>query len=350
VVLAGQEGPPGPELLTVVDTAGGQHGSVSFNPPPTPHLLSHSIVTVQAPAVAAAGRAFYLDSGGSVYSMVPDASPVKVASFPFRSGEEISFAVSPDARRIMAIINEFGDMGQTQYSVYVAAVGGTTTLLRGPVSSSSIARLFTWITEGPVVITDASQGYQGCEAGECAPWGHAVLVDPASGAFGSAVGGSDCAVWDVGDAGVLCSSGRVSYQGATPANLSVRALDGSSSRQVAVMARCDGCYWDARLSPNGDVAFEELVAPAGPNDLLSVVISRAGALRAVAGVDTAPGGRGDFAPYLWFDAQTVIGVTTCPGVGCTSSGGTLARVSTSDLALKSVALGLVGTPVGVLFG
>jgi hypothetical protein len=315
---------------------------VSFVPPAIP-IRGRSIAAVQAPAVTAAGRAFYIDSGGSVYSVAPDGSPVKFASFPFRTGDEISFAVSPDASQVMAITVGIRNEFPTGYSVYLATAGGGTTMVRGPVSSSSIPRLLTWIADGPVVVTDASLGYQGCEAGECSPWGHAVLMDPASGGFGAAViGGSDCAIWDVNDTAVLCSSGPVAFQGDTPANLSVRALDGSSSRSVAITARCSGCYSDARLSPNGDVALQELTS-ANLNGQSSVVIGRDGTTRVVAG-------QGDFAPYLWFDAQTVVGVTDCSSVGCTASGGALATLRTSAAALQWVALGVSGTPVGVLFG
>jgi hypothetical protein len=334
-VLGGQVGPGGTEVLTILDPAGVQHGSVSFVPPPTP-IFGNSIAAVQAPAVTAAGRAFFIDSGGSVSSLAPDGSPVKVASFPFRTGEEISFALSPDASQVMAIVVAMSNERATGYSVYLATAGGATTMVRGPVSSSSIPRLLAWIAAGPVVVTDALSGYQGCEAGECEPWGHAVLVDPASGVFGSAVGGSDCAIWDVNDAAVLCSSGPVE----TPANLSVRTVDGSSMRPVAITARCSGCYYDARLSPNGDVALQELTS-ADVNSQSSAVIGSDGTTRVVAG-------QGDFAPYLWFDAQTVVGVTDCSSVGCTFTGGSLAAVGTGGTVLQWVSLNLSGTPVGVL--
>jgi hypothetical protein len=339
-VLGGQVGPGGTEVLTILDHAGVQHGSVSFVPPPLP-IFRNSIAAVQAPAVTAAGRAFFIDSGGSVSSLAPDGSPVKVASFPFRTGEEISFAVSPDASQVVAIVVAMSNERATGYSVYLATAGGATTMVRGPVSSSSIPRLLTWIAAGPVVVTDAASAYQGCELGECEPWGHAVLVDPATGVFGSAVGGSDCAIWDVNDAAVLCSSGPVAFAAQTPPNLSVRTVDGSSSRTVAITTRCGGCYYDARLSPNGDVALQELRPSADLNSQSSAVIGSDGTTRVVAG-------QGDFAPYLWFDAQTVVGVTDCSSVGCTVSGGSLAAVGTSGTVLQSVSLGLSGTPVGVL--
>jgi hypothetical protein len=141
---------------------------------------------------------------------------------------------------------------------------------------------------------------------------------------------------------VLCSSGPADYQGATAANLSVRAVDGSSSRTVAITTRCSGCYNDARLSPNGDVALQELTA-ANLNGQSSAVIGSDGTTRPVAG-------QGDFAPYMWFDAQTVVGVTNCGSVGCTFSGGSLATVNASGPVLQPVPLNLSGTPVGVLLG
>jgi hypothetical protein len=314
---------------------------VSFVPPPLP-IFATSIAAVQTPALTAAGRAFFIDSSGSVSSLAPDGSPVKVASFPFRAGEEISFAVSPDASQVMAIVVTMSNEHATGYSVYLATAGGAATMVRGPVASSSIPRLLTWFADGPVVVTDASLGFQGCEVGACRPWGHAVLMDPASGGFGAAaLGGSDCAIWDVSDPAVLCSSGPIAFSGDTPANLSVRSLDGSSSRSVAITTRCGGCYSDARLSPNGDVAVDE-IRPADLNSQSSVVIDQAGTTRVVAG-------QGDFAPYMWFDAQTIIGVTSCASVGCTLSGGSLAALSTSASPLPWVSLGLSGTPVGVLF-
>jgi hypothetical protein len=330
------------DVLTIVDPTGVHHGSVTFTPPT--RSAPRAIAAVQAPAVTAAGEAFYVDSTGTVSSLAPDGSPVQVASFPFQPGDELSFAVSPDGTQVMAIITMFGSVAATQYSIYLAASGGPAKLLRGPVLSSSIARMFSWIAAGPVVVTDALYAFQGCEAGDCSPWGHAALVDPATGTFGAAVGGSDCQMWGVSGSAVLCSSGPVTFQSETPPNLSVRSVDGSSSRSVATTARCGGCYYDARLSPDGDVALDQLTSASQNGMSLTVVFGPAGTPRVVtAGVS-------DFAPYLWFDAQTVIGVTNCGVVGCTESGGALATVSTSSPSLQSVSLGLSGTPVGVLFG
>jgi hypothetical protein len=315
---------------------------VTFTPPT--RAAPRALAAVQAPAVTAAGKAFYVDSTGTVSSLAPDGSPVQVASFPFQPGDDFSFAVSPDGTHVMAIIDAYTNARVTRYSVYLAASGGPAELLRGPVLSTSIARLFSWIAPGPVVITDAVDAFQGCEAGDCSPWGHAVLVDPATGTFGAAVGGSDCQMWDISGSAVLCSSGPVTFQAETPPNLSVRSLDGSSSRSVATAARCGGCYYDARLSPDGDVALDQLTSASQNGMSLTVVFDPAGTPRVV----TA--GLSDFAPYLWFDAQTVIGVTSCGEVGCTEFGGPLATVSTSSPNLQSVSLGLSGTPVGVLLG
>jgi len=330
------------DVLTIVDPTGVHHGSVTFTPPT--RAAPRALAAVQAPAVTAAGKAFYVDSTGTVFSLAPDGSPVQVASFPFQPGDELSFAVSPDGTKVMAIITMFGSVAATQYSIYLAASGGPATLLRGPVLSSSIARLFSWIAAGPVVVTDALNDFQGCEAGDCSPWGHAALVDPATGTFGAAVGGSDCQMWDVSESGALCSSGTVASDRETPANLSVRSLDGSSSRPVATTAPCSGCYSDARLSPNGDVAGDQLTSGGQSVETLSVVFDPAGTPRVVTAAN------GDFAPYLWFDAQTVIGVTNCSPTGCSGFGGPLATVSTSSPSLQSVSLGLSGTPVGVLVG
>jgi hypothetical protein len=330
------------DVLTIVDPTGGHHGSVTFTPPT--RAAPRALAAVQAPAVTAAGKAFYADSTGTVSSLAPDASPVQVASFPFRPGDELSFAVSPDGTQVMAIITMFGSVAATQYSIYLAASGGPARLLRGPVLSSSIARLFSWIAAGPVVVTDALYDFQGCESGECYPWGHAALVDPATGSFGAAVGGSDCQMWDVTGSAVLCSSGPVTFQGETPPNLSVRSVDGSSSRSVANTERCGGCPSDARLSPNGDVAGDNLTSGGQSVMTLGVVFDPRGTPRVVTAA------LGDFAPYLWFDAQTVIGVTNCPSTGCSGFGGPLATVGTSSPALQAVSLGLSGTPVGVLVG
>lgn len=330
------------DVLTIVDPTGVHHGSVTFTPPT--RSAPRALAAVQAPAVTAAGKVFYVDSNGTVYSLAPDGSPVQMASFPFQPGDEFSFVVSPDGRQVMAIITEFGSVGATQYSIYLAASGGPARLLRGPVLSSSIARLFSWIAAGPVVVTDAMDAFQGCEAGDCSPWGHAALVDPATGAFGAALGGSDCQMWDVTGSAVLCSSGPVTFQDETPPNLSVRSLDGSSSRSVANAERCGGCPSDARLSPSGDVAGDDLTSTGQSVMTLSVVFDPAGTPRVVTAAN------GDFAPYLWFDAQTVIGVTSCAPTGCSGFGGPLATVSTISPSLQSVSLGLSGTPVGVLVG
>jgi hypothetical protein len=107
---------------------------------------------------------------------------------------------------------------------------------------------------------------------------------------------------------------------------------------------CGGCYYDARLSPNGDVAVDELTSASQTVMSLTVVFDPAGTPRVVTAAI------GDFAPYLWFDAQTVIGVTNCASTGCSGFGGPLATVSTSSPSLQSVSLGLSGTPVGVLVG
>jgi hypothetical protein len=335
----------GVDTLTVLDSSGGRHGSVNFTPPPAP-TNPNAIDAIQLPATAAAGKAFYVDSTGTVRAVAPDGSPVEVAHFPLQAGEEISFAVSPDGTRILAVINqEVGQGDGWRYWVYTAVVDSQVQLLRGPLVSTSILRLYAWTTSGPVAITDASPAYQGCEVGECSPWGHAAMVDPTSGAIGSAVGGADCELWDINGASVLCGSGSAPYAGATPANLSVRNLDGSGARPVHIAPRCAGCYFDARLSPTGDVALSMITAAGGATS--TVVVHPDGTAKTVASPPAGPGAAGAFDPYSWLDGATIVGVTDCSSVGCTADGGSLATVDTSTATVTIAPLNVRGNPAAV---
>lgn len=342
LVVLGQSAtsPQSQDLLTILDASGVQHASVAFAPPVAPTTVGAN-TSAQQPATAAAGKAFYLDSTGTLHAIAPDGTPADVTHFPVAADQEISFAVSPDGTQVVAVVNS--GPAFKQYSVYSAVRGGSTRLVHGPAPSGGIIRLLTWSAAGPVVITDASAAFQGCESGECQPWGHAALLDPASGTVGVPVGGADCTLWDIAGSSALCSADTGPGGGVAHTGLSIRKLDGSGAKPVPVTSYCS-CFYDARLSAAGDVA---LAVSDSPGELATVIVRPDGTTSTVA-VPAPTSGLGVLAPYTWWGDHTLVGVTTCGSVGCTRQGGALAAVDTTTTALQPVPLNLSGDPVATL--
>lgn len=342
LVLLGQSAasPQSQDVLTILDASGVQHASVAFTPAGVPSTAG-AITSAQQPATAAAGKAFYLDSTGTLHAVAPDGTPADVAHFPVAADQEVSFAVSPDGTQVIAVVNS--GPAFKQYSVYSAAPDGSTRLMHGPAASAGIMRLLTWSAAGPVVITDASVAFQGCESGECQPWGHAALLDPADGTVGAPVGGTDCMLWDIAGSSALCSTDTSAGGGVAHTGLSIRNLDGSGAKPVRVTSYCS-CFYDARLSAGGDVA---LAASDSPGMLATVIVRPDGTTSTVA-VPAASSGLGVFAPYTWWGDHTLVGVTTCGSIGCTRQGGAMAAVDTTTTALQPVPLNLSGDPVATL--
>ncbi len=342
LVVVGQSttSPHGQDVLTILDASGVKHASVTFAPPAAPPRRG-AIASAQQPATAAAGKAFYLDSTGTVHAIAPDGAPADVAHFPVAADQEVSFAVSPDGTQVIAVVNS--GPAFKQYSVYSAAPDGSARRVHGPAASAGIMRLVTWSAAGPVVITDASEDFQGCESGECQPWGHAALLDPTGGTVGAPIGGTDCMLWDIAGPSALCSTDNSPGGGGAHTDLSIRNLDGSGAKPVLVTSYCS-CFFDARLSAGGVVALAALHSPG----MVATVIVRPDGTTSTVAVPATTSGFGVLAPYNWWGDHTLVGVSTCASIGCTQQGGDLAAVDTTTVALQPVPLDVTGNPVATL--
>ncbi len=339
--VTGSGATAGPDVITILDAQGAVHGRASFQAPLRPNV-GNAAAVVQPDAVTAAGSVFFADSTGLIWKLLPDAS---AAALPADGGrwhpkltgtaaaqQEISFAVSPEGDRSVALVLTFaqpqtncqGPCGlqsdEVQRSFWSFSSGTTTSLQLSPVNSSTGAgpRVFGWDSAGPVLLDDAPLGTQdGWPGFDGGPYGHAHQIDAANGDRQAALPAGGCTLMDapLPDGTTLCLPASP-LGGIATGPLTVQGPSAGSGYSVTpAPVGCAGCSivqvaW-ARLSPDGrSVALSVLVnaatsQPSPPP--LAEVISSTGT------VTPLPG---KFAPEGWLDAATVIGASDASDSSC----------------------------------
>src|SRR5712692_10015600 len=94
---------PPQAAVELIDANGKVEASANFSAPANPFILG--CVPITPPAVrVAAGAVFFADSKGVIHRLDPSGSSSPVANFAITQDQFLSFAVSPDGQKLVAIV------------------------------------------------------------------------------------------------------------------------------------------------------------------------------------------------------------------------------------------------------
>ncbi|HYR47275.1 MAG TPA: hypothetical protein VER07_00695 [Candidatus Polarisedimenticolia bacterium] len=248
---------PSQMLVELVDGSGHVAASAQFSPPAKP-VVGGCVMVLPPPVRVAAGAVFYADSAGTVHRLDPNGTITQVASFPITSAQLLSFAVSPDGQKLMAIL--FGTPGSTGHwtlDLESATAGGSTTNVLhkdfGQAPPTPGPTLMAgWDDAGPVATLNSTFCVQN-SIPSSEYTGSSLIHLGADGTHLDTIGGAGCAAWDEQhDGTVICG-------GSDWSSFSVRTRTGA----VEWSRSAGGFVLEPRLSPktngvtvNGD--HEEL--------------------------------------------------------------------------------------------
>ena len=255
--------------LTIADLAGTVLARATLAPMPRP-LVTNAGDVMPAPVRLAAGAAYYAVPTGQVHRLDPTGADAVVATFPLTSvQQELSFAVSPDGKQLMAMVLTAppvhdpppADISQpffrpgTRWSqeLELATAGGPTQSLaktdlgpaggpgRGPVPAP--ATIAGWVNGGPLALLDTTLATQQALASTRLPGSALVHLGP-DGARREQVGGAGCHPLDeLRDGTMLCYTGS-----GWPSTYEVRSAAGQLLWRQDLAG---GFYYDPWLSPDG---------------------------------------------------------------------------------------------------
>lgn len=206
-----------------------------YTPMPIPYAGCSNIL-VPLPAHVVAGKVYFSDGTGAIYSLSPRGQLAWVTQLPLKSSQQLmSFAVSPDGTRVLGSIvslppppsadpcagggasgPEFG-AGDFSYDIYGASSGGSARLLhhedRGPTTLPAAQVVFVtgWDARGPLgtrpdVNVQFGSGWSSPGGAANHYWGLPVRLDPNSGQVVGEVSDPSCIVSDFAPSGdFVCS-------------------------------------------------------------------------------------------------------------------------------------------------
>lgn len=249
-----------PERATVelVDRRGHVAASADFVAPAAPFVAGSVAVTPPVVRVAA-GAAFFADSAGVIRRLDADGTVTTVATFAITPDQFLSYAVSPDAKQLIAIlvstppvikpIPPFGTdpyvaSGHWTLDLETAVAGGATTRVLhrdfghlGPGRPTLIAG---WDDAGPVATLNSYLSVQNVVP-SLEYTGTQLVHLAMDGTHLDVIGGAGCSAMDeLHDGTVLCVGGDWR-------SLSVRTRGGD----VLWSLNVDGFVSEPRLSPDG---------------------------------------------------------------------------------------------------
>ena len=286
MVLAVRDLPQGaanPAYIVMLTANGQAIASTNFDAPATPPAQGCQSVTLPAVRVAA-GAAYFADSAGAIHRLAPDDSITQVATFPISASSFLSFAVSPDGRKLIAIVItsppsvgghysldlEEADAGAPTRKVLHKDLGAV--LLPGPTLIAG------WDDGGPVATLNSNLCIQN-DAPSTEYFGRPLIHLAADGTHLDEVGGSGCflPVDELANGTVVCV-------GSDGSSFTIRNRGGGILWQAAL----DGVPIDPHVSPDGGA----LVVEASDVELF-----RVGAQQAVSLTQTT---NSPFIPLGWF--------------------------------------------------
>lgn len=227
--------PIGWNTVAIAGLDGYAKAKATFTPMPFPYVGCAGPV-LPASAHVAAGKVYYADGTGVIWSLAPGGSPAQVTSFPLTSSQQmLSFAVSPDGARLLATIftlppkpagasdpctSGAPPFGSQHFSldVYAASAGGASHLLYhqdlgvfGSPPQMQLLSFIGWDAVGPLATEPTGWASQG--GGPVHYFGTPVRVDSVTGMVVEPVDGS-CPPWDIAPTGdyVCVASGGLSVR------------------------------------------------------------------------------------------------------------------------------------------
>jgi hypothetical protein len=228
---------------------------------------------LQPSAKAAVGLIFYVDAQGIIRTLGPHGSVKTATTLVLRPGQNIvSFAVSPDGRRIAASIlnyppphnpppssasGPFLQPGDWWYDYETATVGQAAQRVVSrdlgtyptAIEPTGVTTVVGWDAGGPVAVTDTQLSMQYPPFSTLTPGSALVQLGP-DGSHLDQVGDAGCIPLDTtGNGDGVC------YTTSSPKNSSgcvLRYLVNSSAGAALWSASWNGCVYNPRLSPLSD--------------------------------------------------------------------------------------------------
>jgi len=259
---------PPQATVELIDANGKVAASADFSAPANPFILG--CVPITPPAVrVAAGAVFFADSKGVIHRLDPSGSSSTVANFAITQDQFLSFAVSPDGQKLVAIVfstppvvsrtpqfgtDPYAPSGHWTLDLESAITNGpTTTVLHKDFGhtfpSTGPTLIAGWDDNGVLATLNSYVCVQNAiPSVEYA--GNPLIHLGSDGSHLDTIGGTECQAWDeLHDGTILCG-------GSDWSSFSVRTRGGSQ-----LWAQAGGVMQEPRLSPdaggvtvNGDKA------------------------------------------------------------------------------------------------
>ncbi len=249
---------PPQATVELIDANGKVEASANFSAPANPFILG--CVPITPPAVrVAAGAVFFADSKGVIHRLDPSGSSSPVANFAITQDQFLSFAVSPDGQKLVAIVfstppvvnrtpqfgaDPYAPSGHWTLDLESAITNGPTTNVLhkdfGHIFPSTGPTLIAgWDDNGVLATLNSYVCVQNAiPSVEYA--GNPLIHLGSDGTHLDTIGGSECQAWDeLHDGTILCG-------GSDWSSFSVRTRAGSQ-----LWAQAGGVMQEPRLSPDG---------------------------------------------------------------------------------------------------
>ena len=248
---------PPQATIQLIDATGKVAASSDFSAPANPFIVG--CVPVTPPAVrVAAGAVYFADSTGVIHRLDPNGSTSVVATFAITQDQFLSFAVSPDGQKLVAIIFSTPPVVNRtpQFGVDPYAPSGHWTLdLESAISNGPSTKVLhkdfghTFPSIGPTLIAgwDDNGVLATLNSNVCVQnaipsaeyTGNPLIHLGSDGTHLDTIGGSGCQAWDeLHDGTILCG-------GSDWSSFSVRTASGSQ-----LWAQAGSFMQESRLSPN----------------------------------------------------------------------------------------------------
>jgi hypothetical protein len=254
-----------PMTVQIVDLKGAVVAGADFNAPALPYIPDCARIA-PPPVRVVGGGVFFADSAGVIHRLDPSGATSEVATFRLTSSQQfLSYAVSPDGKKLMAIVfslpallnpvpafpaDPYVPGGRWTLDVESAAAGGPTTVGFHKDFGTSFPQtgptlMAGWDDGGPTA-TLASVYCVQQQIPSVEYTGTALIHLAPDGTHLDQIGGPGCQPWDeLLDGTVLCA-------GAQWDSFAVRARGGT----LLWTAQPGCCINEPRLSPDGQAVID----------------------------------------------------------------------------------------------
>lgn len=247
---------PPQAVVELIDAAGKVTASADFSPPANPFISG--CVPITPPAVrVAAGAVYFADSNGVIHRLDANGSTSPVANFAITQDQFLSFAVSPDGQKLVAIVystppvvnrtpafgvDPYAPSGSWTLDLESAIASGPTTKVLhkdfGHIPSTGPTLIAGWDDNGELATLNSYVCVQN-SIPSVEYTGNPLIHLGSDGTHLDTIGGSGCQAWDeLHDGTILCG-------GSDWSSFSVRTGGGAQ-----LWAQAGSFMQEPRLSPN----------------------------------------------------------------------------------------------------